>query len=342
MFALRQLLRGFAAPAARARQAAAAAGLALDRDCPNRLAEQLYITATRDECRSDTLRLLHRCYDSEFVSRSSLPGGKRNYAALEQNILSFAGAMDTPEDCEVLLNEIADDWEHNYRHPFASAFYGTVLAEAARVWRADATDDDLLNPRWQTYQRYLEQARTVFRENAPKPDQCPFWHRMYFGLSLVDGSTAHEQQIRFERAVAFDPLEPELYCQRMQQLAIAGGSAAMDDFAMTSIHDTRAEMGTAIYAKLYAHISDWEPLPATQVNYNILRNSFFDWQRKNKSQFVTNALVSAAFDFDDIDTIKSLWRREWTEFHANAWSSNARAAAALEMLAKSNRVANAA
>jgi hypothetical protein len=342
MFAIRQLLRGFAGPAARARRAASDVGLAVDRDCPNRVAEQLFIEVTRDECRSDMLRLLHRCYDSRFVSGSSLPGGMRHYAVIEQNLLSFAGNMATTGDCEVVLDAIADDWEHNYRHPFASAFYGTVLAQAARVWRADATDDDLLDPRWQKYQHYLTEARTVFRENAPKPDQCPFWHRMYFAFSSVDGSTAQEQQARFERAVAFDPLEPEMYCQRMQQLAIAGAPAVMDDFAMASVHATRPEMGTAIYAKLYAHISDWEPLPATQVNYNILRNSFFDWQRKNKSQIVTNALVSAAYDFDDVDTIKSLWRREWTEFHADAWSSSVRAAAALEMLARHQRSAKAA
>jgi hypothetical protein len=60
MFAIKQLLRGFASPAERARMAAEDLGLAVDRPCPHRSAEAAYLSAALEECASDVTRMLHR------------------------------------------------------------------------------------------------------------------------------------------------------------------------------------------------------------------------------------------------------------------------------------------
>jgi hypothetical protein len=369
MFAIKQLLRGFASPADRAKMAAEDLGLAVDCTCPNKSGEAAYLSAALEECATDVTRMLHREYDSQFIAQDLLPGGRRKYAVLERSAGHLASPTDTIEHCEQMLDVFEEEWELNYRSPFASAFYGTLLANTALAWRGNANDDNILDPRWQNYQDYCAQARAVFLDSAPKPDQCPYWHRMYFALGAIDGSIdsqmAVDLQARFEQAVAFDPLETELYAIRMGQLVRGAGLtpnparvsdlftdagaqslyrgvrpvvqpsyADMDAFALESIHATRSEIGTAIYAMLYSGISGLEPLSQTQVNYNILRNSFFDWSRKNKSQYVVNALVSAAYDFEDFDTINSMLSREWTEFHPEAWGSADRATEALDRLVK--------
>jgi hypothetical protein len=344
MFAIKQLLRGFASPAERAMMVAEDLGLAVDKPCSSKSAEEAYLAATLDECASDVTRMLHREYDAQFAALATLDGGRRKYSVLENAVTHVADTTDSPDVCEQMLDVFEEDWELNHRSPFASAFYGMLLSNAAFAWRGDATEDNLIDPRWQKYQQYSRHAREVFLENAPKADQCPFWHRMHYALGAVDGSRPNELQARFERAVAFDPGETDIYATRMQQLLPgSGGSyAAMDAFAQDSVRATRSEMGTAVYAKLYYHISCWESLPQTQVNYNMLRNSFFDWQRKNKSQFVTNAMVSAAYDFEDFDTISGLQSREWTEFHPEAWPSVERAAEALVSLEKRRKAPKAA
>jgi hypothetical protein len=336
MFAIKQLLRGFASPADRARMAAVDLGLAVDRPCPDKAAEDAYLALALEECESDVTRMLHREYDTQFVAQSTLPGGRRKYAVLERSVSQLADASDDPDICEQMLDVFEEEWELNYRSPFASAFYGTMLSNTAFAWRGDATDADIIDPRWQKFQQYSQHAQDVFLETVPRPDQCPFWHRMFFMLGTVDGAKPSEQQARFERAVAFDAMETSLYAERMRQLLPGrGGSyAAMDAFALESVHATRSELGTAMYAKLYTHISAWEPLPLTQCNYNILRNSFFDWSRKNRSQYVINAMASAAFDFGDHDTVASMVAREWTEFHPAAWQSDERADDALSALAR--------
>ena len=336
MFAIKNLLRGFASPAERAMMVAEDLGLAVDRPCPNKTAEDAFLAKTLDECASDVTRLLHREYDSQFAALATLPGGRRIYSVLESAVTHVADTTDSPEVCEQMLDLFEEDWELNHRSPFASAFYGMLLSNSAFAWRGDANDDNIIDPRWQKYQKYSKHAREVFLENAPKADQCPFWHRMYFALGAVDDCRPKELQARFESAVAFDPGETDIYVTRMSQLLPrSGGShAQMDAFARDCVDATRSEMGTAVYAKLYSHISCWERLPQTQVNYNMLRNSFFDWQRKNKSQFVVNAMVSAAVDFEDFDTINGLLGGAWTEFHPDAWSSNERAVDALTLLEK--------
>jgi hypothetical protein len=336
MFAIKQLLRGFASPTERARMVAEDLGLAVDRLCLNKSAEEAYLAATLDECASDVTRMLHREYDAQFAALAILEGGRRKYSVLESAVTHVADVSDAPEVCEDMLDMFEEEWELNHRSPFASAFYAMLLSNTAFAWRGDATDDNIIDPRWQKYQQYMTHARNVFVENAPKGNQCPFWHRMYFAFGAVDGSRPRELQARFERALAFDPGEADICATRMQQLLPgSGGSYAdMDAFALQCVAATRSEMGTAMYAKLYSHISFWASLPHTQVNYNMLRSSFFDWQRKSKSQFVTNAMVSAAFDFEDFDTISGLLSREWTEFHPEAWSSPERAGEALASLEK--------
>jgi hypothetical protein len=336
MFAIKQLLRGFASPAERAIMLAEDLGLAVDKACPHKAAEQAYLTATLDECESDVTRMLHREYDTQFASLATLDGGRRKYSVLESAVSQVADTTDSTEVCEQMLDLFEEDWELNHRSPFSSAFYAMLLSNTAFAWKGDATDDNIIDPRWKSYQQYLKHARNVFVENAPKDDQCPFWHRMYFAFGAVDGSRPRELQARFERARAFDPAEADICATRMQQLLPGNGGshADMDAFALDCVAATRSEMGTAMYAKLYSHINFWERLPQTQVNYNMLRNSFFDWQRKNKSQFVTNAMASAAFDFEDFDTVNSMLGREWTEFHAEAWPSNERAVEAMTLLEK--------
>jgi hypothetical protein len=334
MFAIKQLLRGFASPAERAVMVAEDLGLVAGKPCPNKTAEDAYLAQTLEECSSDLIRLLHREYDTQFAAQSMLPGGRRKYSVLEMAVTRVIDTTDSPEVCEEMLDVFEEDWELNHRSPFASAFYGMLLSNAAFAWRGDATDHDIIDPRWVKCQKYSKHARDIFVENAPNIDQCPFWHRMHFALGAVDDCRPKELQARFERAVAFDRGEADIYVTRMSQLLprSGGNHADMDAFARSCVDATRQDMGTAMYAKLYSHISCWERLPQTQVNYNMLRSSFFDWQRKNRSQFVVNAMVSAAFDFEDYGTMSSMLSREWTEFHPDAWSSNERAVEALTRL----------
>jgi hypothetical protein len=336
MFAIKQLLRGFASPAERAMMVAEDLGLAVDKLCPNRQAEDAYLAKTLDECDADVTRMLHREYDEKFATLGTLPGGRRMYSVLESAVTEIADTTDAPEVCEQMLDIFEEDWEANHRSPFASAFYAMLLSNTSFAWRGDAGEDNLIDPRWVKYQKYHKLARNVFLENAPKADQCPFWHRMYYAFGSVDGSRPKELQARFERAIAFDPGDADICATRMQQLLPGNGGsyADMDAFAQQCVAATRSEMGTAIYARLYSHISCWERLALTQVNYNMLRNSFFDWQRKNKSQFVINAMVSAAAEFQDFDTINGMLGREWTEFHPDAWASNERAVEAMTQLEK--------
>jgi hypothetical protein len=336
MFAIKQLLRGFAGPGERARMVAEDLGLAVDKHCANKAAEAAYLTASLDECADDVIRMLHRDYDAQFATLATLEGGRRKYSVLESAVTHVVDTTDATDVCEQMLDLFEEDWELNHRSPFSSAFYAMLLSNTAFAWKGDATDDNIIDPRWKKYQQYLKHARNVFVENAPKDDQCPFWHRMYFAFGTVDGSRPRELQARFERARAFDPGEADICATRMQLLlpSSGGSHAEMDAFALDCVAATRSEMGTAMYAKLYSHINFWERLPQTQVNYNMLRNSFFDWQRKNKSQLVTNAMVSAAFDFDDLDTVSAMLGREWTEFHPDAWPSPERAFDALSALEK--------
>jgi hypothetical protein len=336
MFAIKQLLRGFASPAERAVMVAEDLGLVAGKPCLNKTAEDAYLAQTLEECSSDLIRMLHREYDTQFATQSMLPGGRRNYSVLEMAVSRVIDTTDSPDVCEEMLDVFEEDWELNHRSPFASAFYGMLLSNSAFAWRGDATDHDIIDPRWVKFQKYSKHARDVFLENAPSVDQCPFWHRMHFALGAVDDCRPKELQARFERAVAFDRGETDIYVTRMSQLLprCGGNHADMDAFARSCVDATREDMGTAIYAKLYSHISCWERLPQTQVNYNMLRSSFLDWQRKNKSQFVTNAMACAAFDFEDYDTMSSMLAREWTEFHPDAWSSPERAVEALLLLEK--------
>jgi hypothetical protein len=336
MFAIKQLFRGFANPAERAMMVAEDLGLAVDKPCANKAGEESYLAATLNECASDATRMLHREYDTQFASLATLDGGRRKYSVLENAVSHIIDTTDLPDVCEEMLDVFDEDWELNHRSSFSSAFYAMLLSNTALAWKGDASDDNIIDPRWKSYQQYMKQARAVFLENAPKDDQCPFWHRMYFAFGAMDGSRPRELQARFERARAFDPAEADICATRMQQLLpMNGGSyAEMDAFALECAAATRSEMGSAMYAKMYSHINFWERLPQTQVNYNVLRNSFFDWQRKNKSQFVTNAMASAAFDFEDFDTMSSMLTREWTEFHPDAWPSPSRAVEALAMLQK--------
>jgi hypothetical protein len=341
MFAIKQLLRGFASPAERAMMVAEDLGLVVDKPCANKSAEAAYLSATLDECASDVTRLLHWEYDTQFASLATLDGGRRNYSVLESAVTHVADTTDAPDVCEQMLDIFEEDWELNHRSPFASAFYAMLLSNTAFAWKGDATDDNIIDPRWVNYQQYLKHARNVFIENAPNDDQCPFWHRMYFAFGAVDGSRPRELQARFERALAFDRFEADICATRMQQLLPSNGGshAEMDAFALECVAATRSEMGTAMYAKLYSHINFWERLPQTHVNYNMLRNSFYDWQRKNKSQLVINAMASAAFDFDDVDTLSSMLSRDWTEFHPDAWPSSERAVEALSVIEKRRKVA---
>ena len=341
MFAIKQLLRGWASPAERAAMIAEDLGLAFGKPCPNKTAEDAFLAQVLDSCGTDVLRLLHHEYDAQFAILSSLPGGRRCYSVLESAVTEIADTTDTPEVCEQMLDLFECDWEANHRSPFASAFYGMLLSNTSLAWRGDASDDNLIDPRWIKYCDYTKQARIVFADNAPAADQCPFWHRMYYALGAVDGCRPKELQARFERAIAFDPGEMDICMTRMQQLLPGNGGchASMDAFALDCVTATRSEMGTAAYARLYSHISCWERLPQTRVNYNLLRQSFFDWQRKNKSQFVVNAMVSAAADFQDFGTIAAMLGNEWTEFHPEAWSSNERAVEGLTELEKRHKPA---
>jgi hypothetical protein len=336
VFAIKNLFRGFAGPAGRAKSAATGLGLAVACRCPNKAGESAYLNDTLEDCASDVVRMLHREYDARFAGAATLAGGARNYAVLEGAVGHFADSSDDPDICEKMLDVFEEEWELNYRSPFASAFYGTMLYNTGYAWLRTGDADDTSAPGYVKYRQYLAHAHDVFLESAPKADQCPFWHRMFSSIGAADGSAKAELRSRFDRAVAFDPFETSLYATRMHQLLprLHGSFAEMDAFALESIQATRAEHGTAVYAMLYSHVAEWERLPDTHVNYNILRQSFFDWSRKNKSQHVTNALVNAAFDFEDYATIDSLLSREWTEFHPDAWHSPNRAAEALGALVR--------
>jgi hypothetical protein len=104
MFAIKQLLRGFASPAERARMVAEDLGLAVDKHCANKAAEAAFLTATLDECADDVIRMLHREYDAQFASIATLEGGRRKYSVLESAVAHVVDTTDATDVCEQMLD----------------------------------------------------------------------------------------------------------------------------------------------------------------------------------------------------------------------------------------------
>ncbi len=269
------------------------------------------------------LLTLEAIYNDSFASLETLPDGRRGYSAIENLIgAAFNTENGTIEDAEKLLQRIHEAWEASGKTAFASAVYADSFFSMGYLYRGTDVAMAVSDDSWQAFNTCIERAHDILIESAAQAAECPIWHRYLFFMGLADGCTAAQRLARFERALAFDPYDVNLYTNRAYQLLPRwhGTYAEIEAFARNAVAYTSPQLGNSIYARIYAHLCDMEHVPDMSADWAQLRAGFEDWFELTKSQYVLNTYASLADLFEDKDTTAEIVRYRLREFYVDAWA----------------------
>ena len=178
---------------------------------------------------------------------------------------------------------------------------------------------------------YTARAHEVFSTTVPRDDECPMWHRLYNQMAIADGSSREEMEARYSRALAFDPFDIYLPLGHAYQLLPRwhGSYQELEAFASMTAARTADVYGEAMYARIYAHVSEFDDLRDMAVDIKRLARGYGDWFRQTESQFAVNKLAVACHLFDDHQTLNQIIESgQLHELHLECWPSVEAAAAA--------------
>jgi hypothetical protein len=276
--------------------------------------------AAFERCDFETLEAI---YADSFVSKATLPDGRRGYTVIEDLVgAAFDSERTTIEDAEKQLQRIHDTWETTGKGAFASAVCANSFFSIGYMYRGTDVAMAVSDESWQAFNTCIERAHDILIESAPQAAESPIWHRSLFFMGLADGCTAAQRLARFERALAFDPYEVNLYTNRAYQLLPRwhGTSAEIEAFARDAVSYTSPQLGNSIYARIYAHLSDMEHVPDMSADWAQMKAGFEDWFELTKSQYMLNTYASLADQFEDKETAAEIVRYRLREFFVDAWA----------------------
>jgi hypothetical protein len=320
---LNSMLQDASDPGASARSSAQRRGLAVDVACPDGLAASRFSDTAQAMLRRSDFRQFEELHRTSFAGLLTLSNGQRQFAVLEQQIGSYFSPGElSPVDAEARLVAFEAAWTASKRSPFMAAVYGIALANTGYCYRGTDVAGNVSQSSWDMLHSYNEQAHDVFLMAADRSTDSPFWHRALFSIGLADGCSPEQLARRFERALVFDPCDIDIHTTRAYQLLPRwhGSYAELEQFAKAAVVLTRSELGTSIYARIYASLNTMEAVPSTKANWPKLKQGYEDWLSLVPNQWVINSYASMANAFDDNFTLHQILTKRMTEYHPNAWN----------------------
>jgi hypothetical protein len=319
---LNSMLQTATDPEARARSSAQRRGLAVDVACPDGVASGRFGDTGLAMLRRGDFRQFETLHQKCFDGLLTLSNGQRQFAVLEDQVSSqFRPGELSPVEAEARLVAFEAAWTASKCSPFMAALYGIALANTGYCYRGTEVAGNVSQSGWDMLHSYNEQAHDVFLMAADRCADSPFWHRALYSIGLADGCSPEQLARRFERALVFDSCDIDIHTNRAYQLLPRwhGSFAELEQFAKASVVRTRAELGTSIYARIYASLTSMEVIPSTKANWPKLKQGYEDWLSLVPNQWVMNSYANMANAFDDNFTLHQILTKRMTEYHPSAW-----------------------
>lgn len=279
-------------------------------------------------------------YEAAFATKVRCESGHRYYAQMAGGLSDLPGGDDV-QAFEAMCEHVREAWEDSGRSAFMGAIYGLVLFKTGYAWRGSDVASAVSQMGWAKLRSYTEQAHHSFFARQPGNDECSLWHRLLLQISISDGSSKQELLRRYERVMAFDPLDIWAPLGRAHQLLPRwhGSYEEIEVFAAQTANQTASDYGEAMYARIYAQVSDiaYEDMRNTIADPDRLIQGYRDWFSQTQSQYAANKHAAAAFLYGRELELADVVCGTMSEFHPDAWPGPQTAALGLQLAANHRR-----
>ncbi len=248
----------------------------------------------------------------------------------------------TPAMAEAMAKRFEDWFLNSPDSPFAAALFAKALHNAGYAWRGTATSNQVSREGWHKLALFEKAALAVFAISGDHHSDHWYWRECYFDISITDYRGARDHQIRFEKAIALQPLSASLWKNGAYHLLPRWhGSYEMLHAHCLAAHEaTKAHASAQLYHELFQMIHAYEGSdPGIVGSASILNEIAAEHAGSSDDEDLTIAAVCYLWS-KDYDPFLRIMRRIGA-LHVHRWySSDApehAVAFALEMLKRSAR-----
>jgi len=236
---------------------------------------------------------------------------------------SFDDENESIEQNERLLAHYSDWHASRPDCPYAAAAYAHGLQVTGHSHRGTDWAHKVKPHQWQAMQAYNEKAQSIYDATRNNFQNHWYWTKNYFRFALVSGVQAPEIWRRFEKCVATNAYDYEIYDTMafMMMPRWHGSFEDIEKVAQIAAQATQQHCGDMLYARVISSLYDFHFLPELQFDWSRLKKGFQDWLNLFPSDYTKTYFACSAYAMGEykltLELLESL-----DEFYIEAWDAD--------------------
>lgn len=202
---------------------------------------------------------------------------------------------------ERLLENYAQWYSERPHCPYAAASYARGLQFTGHSHRGTDWAHKVKPHQWHAMQEYNEKAQVVYNASRPVFQNHWYWTKNYFSFVLTSGVDSPEIWRRFEKAIATNPYDHDIYT-KMAYMMLPRWHGSFEDVeavAHKAVKVTEKNCGNMMYARVISSLLEYHDLPELTFDWDKLRVGFQDWLNQFPSDYVKTMFASCAYTMGD-------------------------------------------
>ena len=209
----------------------------------------------------------------------------------------FGDDIETIAQNEQLLTHYAHWHASRPDCPYAAAAYAGGLQSTGHSHRGTGWAEKVKPHQWQAMQDYNQKAQGVYDATRAKFQNHWYWSKNYLHFALTSGVKNPEIWQRFERCVAANPYDYQIYdiMAYMMLPRWHGSFVEVESVAIKAADATKQHCGDMMYARVISGLYEYHDLSELTFNWDRLKVGFRDWLNLFPSDYTKTYFACSAY-----------------------------------------------